>query len=61
MNTVSKPYRKKDAMQLVTGQPVYMDDLVPGRLPHREAPPLSPRQRDREEHQHRCGEEGAGH
>ena len=29
MNTVNKPFRKKDAMQLVTGQPVYMDDLVP--------------------------------
>ena len=29
MQTVSKAYRKKDAMQLVTGQPVYMDDLVP--------------------------------
>ena len=28
MKTVSKAYRKKDAMQLVTGQPVYMDDLV---------------------------------
>ena len=29
MKTVSKAYRKKDAMQLVTGQPIYMDDLVP--------------------------------
>ena len=29
MKTVSKAYSKKDAMQLVTGQPVYMDDLVP--------------------------------
>ena len=29
MKTVRKAYRKKDAMQLVTGQPVYMDDLVP--------------------------------
>ena len=29
MNTVNKPFRKKDAMQLVTGQPVYMDDLAP--------------------------------
>ena len=29
MNTVNRPFRKKDAMQLVTGQPVYMDDLVP--------------------------------
>ena len=29
MNTVNKRFRKKDAMQLVTGQPVYMDDLVP--------------------------------
>ena len=60
MNTVNKPFRKKDAMQLVTGQPVYMDDLVPAdclivKLLR------SPRQRHREEHQHRCGEEGAGH
>ena len=29
MNVVNKPYRKKDAMQLVTGKPVYMDDLAP--------------------------------
>ena len=29
MNTVNKRFRKKDAMQLVTGQPVYMDDLIP--------------------------------
>ncbi len=29
MNVVNKPFRKKDAMQLVTGQPVYMDDLAP--------------------------------
>ena len=29
MNTVNKPFRKKDAMQLVTGQPVYMDDIIP--------------------------------
>ena len=29
MKTVNKSFRKKDAMQLVTGQPVYMDDLVP--------------------------------
>ena len=26
MNTVNKPFRKKAAMQLVTGQPDYMDD-----------------------------------
>lgn len=29
MQTVNKPVRKKDAMQLVTGQPVYMDDIAP--------------------------------
>ena len=29
MNTVNKPFRKKDAMQLVTSQPVYMDDPAP--------------------------------
>ena len=26
---VNKPLRKKDALQLVTGQPVYTDDLAP--------------------------------
>lgn len=29
MKIVNQSYRKKDAMQLVTGQPVYTDDLVP--------------------------------
>ena len=29
MRTVNQPMRKKDAMQLVTGQPVYMDDVIP--------------------------------
>ena len=29
MKTVNQPVRKKDAMQLVTGQPVYMDDVTP--------------------------------
>ena len=29
MKTVNQPIRKKDAMQLVTGQPVYMDDVIP--------------------------------
>ncbi|NCB90957.1 MAG: aldehyde oxidase [Clostridia bacterium] len=29
MKTVNQPIRKKDAMQLVTGQPVYMDDIAP--------------------------------
>ena len=43
MKYVNKPVRKKDAMQLVTGQPVYMDgcdesgrdrgDLYLGRYP----------------------------
>ena len=27
MKTVNQSMRKKDAMQLVTGQPVYMDDV----------------------------------
>ena len=31
---VNHAVRKKDAMQLVTGQPVYMDDLAP-RMPMR--------------------------
>lgn len=29
MRVVNKSYRKKDAMQLVTGKPVYLDDVVP--------------------------------
>ena len=29
MSTINKPFRKKDAMQLVTGQPVYMDGVIP--------------------------------
>ena len=29
MKIVNQPLRKKDAMQLVTGQPVYTDDLAP--------------------------------
>ena len=29
MKNVNKAFRKKDAMQLVTGKPVYMDDLAP--------------------------------
>ena len=29
MKAVNQPIRKKDAMALVTGKPVFMDDLVP--------------------------------
>lgn len=29
MKTVNQPLRKKDAMQLLTGQPVYTDDIAP--------------------------------
>lgn len=29
MKTVNQPIRKKDAMQLVTGQPVYVNDIAP--------------------------------
>lgn len=29
MRVVNTSVRKKDAMQLVTGQPVYVDDLAP--------------------------------
>ena len=29
MKTVNQSMRKKDAMQLMTGQPVYMDDVIP--------------------------------
>ena len=29
MKVVNQPLRKKDAMQLVTGRPVYVDDVTP--------------------------------
>ena len=29
MRTVNQPIRKKDAMQLLTGQPVYVNDVAP--------------------------------
>ena len=29
MTYVNQPVRKKDAMALVTGQPVFMDDIAP--------------------------------
>ena len=29
MKTVGQPIRKKDAMALVTGQPVFTDDIAP--------------------------------
>ena len=46
MKYVNAPVRKKDAMALVTGQPVYTDDLAPAdclivkvlRSPHAHAP-----------------------
>ena len=61
MNTVNKPFRKKDAMQLVTGQPVYMDDVIPQdclivkllRSPHANAMVRHD--------QHDRGQEGAWH
>ena len=28
MRTVNQPIRKKDAMSLVTGQPVFLDDVT---------------------------------
>ena len=39
MKAVGQPIRKKDAMALVTGKPVFMDDLAPryseARMPMR--------------------------
>ena len=29
LRVVNTPVRKKDAMKLVTGQPVYLEDVVP--------------------------------
>ena len=29
LKAVNQPIRKKDAMALLTGQPVYMDDIAP--------------------------------
>ena len=48
MKYVNKPVRKKDAMQLVTGQPVYMDDIAPKGLPDRKTPALPACERDRD-------------
>lgn len=61
MKTVSKAYRKKDAMQLVTGQPVYMDDLVPANCLIVKLLRFAPRQRDCQDHQYGGGQKGAGH
>lgn len=36
MRVVNTSVRKKDAMQLVTGQPVYVDDLAAAGLPDRQ-------------------------
>jgi hypothetical protein len=33
MKTVNQPMRQKDAMQLVTGQAVYLADVLPAGLP----------------------------
>ena len=39
MRAVSQPVRKKDAMSLVTGKPVYMDDVINHeKLPDRQSP-----------------------
>ena len=45
MKYVNQPVRKTDAMSLVTGKPVYTDDLAPKGLPDREDTEKSPRQR----------------
>ena len=42
MKAVNQPIRKKDAMALVTGKPVFMDDLVPKRLSDRQITAQSP-------------------
>ena len=34
MKIVNQSYRKKDAMQLVTGQPVYTDDQCSAEVKH---------------------------
>ena len=60
MNTVNKPFRKKDAMQLVTGQPVYMDDVTAG-LPDRQAAAFTSCKRHGPDDQHDRGQKGARH
>lgn len=50
MKTVNQPVRKKDAMQLVTGQPVYMDDVVPQDCLIVKLLRLPPRQCDRQKY-----------
>ena len=61
MKVVNKPLRKKDAMQLVTGQPVYMDDVIPEDCLCVKLLRSPARERHRREHQHRGGDEGARH
>ena len=41
MKYVNQPVRKTDAMALVTGKPVYTDDLAPTGLPDRKSPEKS--------------------
>jgi len=50
MKTVNQPVRKKDAMQLVTGQPVYMDDVIPQDCLVDKLAALPPRQCDRQKY-----------
>ena len=58
MRYISRPVRKKDAMALVTGQPVYVDDLAPGIVwSSRCSKP--PRLCQDRIHPHRQGEAGA--
>ena len=38
MKYVNQPVQKTDAMALVTGKPVYTDDLAPKRFPDRQSP-----------------------
>ena len=61
VKVVNQPLRKKDAMQLVTGQPVYVDDVTPQRLPVRQAAALAARKCHRQEHQQDRRDESPRH
>lgn len=61
MKAVGQPIRKKDAMALVTGKPVFMDDLASKGLPDRKGTPEARMpMRLRKISKDRCGKKSAG-
>lgn len=60
MKAVGQPIRKKDAMALVTGKPVFMDDLAPKDCLIVKGTPKPACQCDRKISKDRCGKKSAG-